>query len=1260
MDYKSNKYLIVVILSVVRIACIGIGSHSGFVMEHPAEELRKKGYEITLFQGDSVTLDDELDVLQDFLKNVSGCDFIFINAHGDVSFFRHWPNLRDILESNGVSAIVSGLDESFSLQYQGLFLQSPEDFALIRKLEAIGGDENHMSSLKWALKTFDGVDIDVTEPITPMAQGVYVPGKGSFPLEDGLKDIGRKGKPVIAIFFVNVFQLRHNTDAIDVLWEKVLSIGAEPVAIFLKSYEDDMTGNMGVARIIDEHLIRDGGSIVDAVINTMGFAMTLTAKPGTGEQTSDDNFFERLNVPVIQAINLYGPSKEWKDSPFGLSPADIAMSVVDPEYDGQIDSVPYCGTERDGTGNYRQVAIVDRCEAIVEMAYRWAMLRHIPNKEKKVAILIYMYPPRQDLAGGGYGLDTLQSVSDMLGWFRDYGYTLDWMPEDGKELVTRLLEGVTNDDNWKSDKQLREASVDFVSKEQYDIWFSEIAESAQRRFIEAWGETPGDQHILDGKLLLPGIMNGNIFIGFQPDRGKCNTESYHDPWTAPPHQYLAYYRWLKYTWGADAVVHIGTHGTLEWLPGKSVGLSRECDPDIILDRVPNINPYIIDNPGEGMQSKRRQYAITTTHMIPSMARSGGYDEINELEVAVQAYLKAKDFGQMDKLPSISNKVLECCVKLNMLSDLGIGSEPSNEEIDSSMDRLYDYILEVKDALIKDGLHILGDVPESERMDEMIYSLVRYPNGEIPSLRESIGRIYGYEVEDLLRNPSGSLSKGELKGEMIDRIDLDTFRLIESSRKEDFDIVRTKEIASDMFPGEHPELDRALEFMCGFLIDAIRRMGDEIEYVMKALDGGFVPPGPSGCPGRGRAQILPTGRNFYSIDPDGIPWNSSWEIGSKMAEQMVSRYLNDNGSYPKTVGMILWATDTMKTGGDDVAYILRLMGLRPVWAEYGGRVKDIEVIPLGELGRPRIDVTLRISGLFRDTFPNISNMIDRGVQTIAALDEDDEENYLAANVRRDIVESIAQGIPVDEAKRMATYRVFGDAPGTYGCGISGMIESGNWRTVDDLGDSFVSHGCYVYGKGLKGEAQPEMFRRRLKVMDVTVKNHNTRAVDMLDMDDDFDNLGGFNAAVRSIRGEKPVSFMGDSSDTQFLKLRTAEEECRFIFRSKIDNPKWLNGLKKHGFAGAKELSKLFDYTMGWSGTSDIIEGWMYDDLAERFVLDEETREWIKNENPYAMMAMLARLQEAMNRGFWDPDDTVKGRLKDIYIDFEERIEEITDR
>ncbi|MCQ2085426.1 MAG: cobaltochelatase subunit CobN, partial [archaeon] len=1122
------------------------------------------------------------------------------------------------------------------------------------------GDDNHYATLCWVLRNVSGESVDVPEPVRPLPDGVYVPGIGGMPLSEGFKGLGSTGKPVIMIFFVSAYFTRGNTDAIDCLYRSVEEVGGEPWAVFYHTYPDELTGSIGIRRIIDEYLIKDGKARIDAALYTAGSSATVLSQPGRGEQVSLDNFFERFNVPVIQCINLFGSYKGWESSPFGLTPAEIAYAVVSPEYDGQIDGIPFSGSEKTAEGDFRQAPLEERCRSLAEMAYNWARLRHIPNNERKVAILIYMYPPRQDLAGGGYGLDTPQSVCDMLYYLSDEGYSLEWLPSDGKDLITRLLDGVTNDDNWKSDEQLRAAAVDLVSPKQYEEWFSLIPESARKKFIEAWGKAPGDIHVLDGKQLLPGIMNGNVFIGFQPDRGKCTTESIHDPWTSPPHQYLGFYRWLKYVWKTDAVVHIGTHGSLEWLPGKSVGLSEECYPDIILGKIPNINPYIIDNPGEGMQSKRRQYAVTPTHMIPTMARAGGYDELSELEGVVQAYLKTKEANDSSKTATVVEKILTLCKKLNLNSDLGLSSDCTADEIDEKVDELYDYLLEVKDTLIKDGLHILGEVPSDTRMCEMIYSLVRYPNEDIPSLRGAIAHLYGCDINDLLNDQSGVYSDGVLKGEIIDRIDEESFHLVETAYGFGFDLKKTQAYAHEQYSGDFTELDLVLGFICGFLIDAIRRMPDEQISVMRALRGEYISPGPAGCPCRNRAKILPTGRNFYSIDPDGIPWHSSWEIGSQMAESMVQRYLRDNGTYPNTVGIVLWATDTMKTGGDDVAYVLKLMGLRPVWDSYGGRVKDLKIIPLEELGRPRIDVTVRISGLFRDTFPNLSNLIDRGVQMISELDEDDDDNYLAANIRQDIVEALEAGLPIDKARREASYRIFGDPPGEYGCGISDAIATGNWQTVDDLAKLYVRHGSSVYGRGLQGESKPDMFLKRLSKMDVTVKNHNSRASDMLDMDDDFDCLGGMNAAVTSIRGKKPMSFMGDSSDVENLKTRTLEEECRFIFRSKVNNPKWLEGLKKHGFAGAKELSKLFDFTMGWSGTSDIIENWMYDDLADNFVVDKETREWIKDENPYAMMSMLARLYEAMKRGFWDPSDEMKKKLEDIYMEFEERIEEITDR
>ena len=1221
---------------------------------------RLSGYDLDVYAVDGVALDEDLDRLADFVRMIPTLDFIIIHVHGDVSYFKHFDEVKRAIENAKVSAILNCTEFETTAEYRYLFRQEEPEYIRLLRYQEIGGDENMYATAVWALNTFDGCRLDVPDAVQPMTEGVYRPGQGAVSIAEGVRDIDNSERPVIAVFFHQKYWLVHNTEAIDSVIRHVVATGAVSLPIFMITHENQYTGSIGIRNIVDKYLIRDGRPIIDCVVNTMGFSQTLIADPGVGEQTAVDNFFARLGVPVLQAISLYNPPKEWEDSPLGLNAADISMSVVNPEFDGQIDTVPYGGTMLDDTGVYRQVGIEDRCAMIADTAYRWAMLRHIPNAEKKIAILIYMYPPRQDLAGGGYGLDTLQSVSDLLHSMKDAGYSLDWLPENGKELVTRLLDGVTNDDNWKSEIQLREASVDMVSLLQYIDWFNELSERTKSRWIESWGHPPGELHTLDGKFLLPGIMNGNVFIGFQPDRGKCDTESYHDSRKAPPHQYLAFYRWLKHTFNAAAVVHMGTHGTLEWLPGKGAGLSRDCDPDIVLGNLPNVNPYIIDNPGEGMQAKRRSYAVITTHMIPAMTRAGGYDEIEELESAVQAYIKAKEYVQTDKIPSILQKVMEICTRLNLLEEIGLSADSPTEKIESRMDGLYDYVLEIKDAMIKDGLHILGEVPSGQRLDEMMYSLVRYRNGTVPSLRESIAASFGLDMEELLKDPSGMLPDGRLKGEAVDEIDDLSFELLGKMRECGFDPEGCLDAAHEIVPEGGSDLNEVVTFVCGFLKDAVYHMTDEIDNILLALDGGYVLPGPSGCPGRGRAQILPTGKNFYSIDPDGVPWHSSWEIGSKMADQMVERYVKDNGTYPKSVGIILWATDTMKTGGDDVSYILKLMGLRPVWTGYGGRVKDLEVIPLSELGRPRIDVTMRISGLFRDTFPNLCRILDDGVVKIGELDEDDDSNYLAANLRKDTVEAIAAGIPADQARRQASIRLFGDAPGDYGCGISNAIETGAWHTVSDLGDIYVKNGCYAYGHGLQGEAYPEQFRKRLGSMDVTVKNHNTRAVDMLDMDDDMDNLGGMNAAVKAIKGKDAVSYMGDSSDMDNLKLRTAQEECRFIYRSKVDNPKWLEGLKQHGFAGAKELSKLFDFTVGWSATSDIVDNWMYDDLAERFVLNDETREWIKDENPYAMVSMLARLQEAIERGFWDADAEMRERLKDVYLEFEERIEEITDR
>ena len=1227
----------------MKIVNVSIGANHGHALDDAASALRSEGFDVEVVGADACDMDRDILFNESILREVGSCDMLFVRVHGDVTFFKRFDALKRTVESSGVCMfLLCDSEKRVTDEYRRLFTGDDEDFGTLASLIMAGGDANNRSALLWALKTFGGADVEVPEPVLPPAQGAYTLDKDYIDIGEAVASM-RTDRPRVCVLFHQRFWLARNCGGVDGLLKALKDRGADAIAVFTLTYQEKELGAIGIGAVIDRYLIKDGKPLVDCVVQTMGFSQTLRPKSDAFEQECDDDMFVRLGVPVLQAIHLYGTSEEWRKSVYGLTGSEIAGAVVSTEYDGQIITVPIAGYEVLEDGRRKYVPIEDRCRMVADAAFLWAELRRKRTEDKRVAVLLYMYPPRNDLAGGASGLDTMESAAGLLKAMAAQGYKLDWVPEDGREVADRLLAGITNDNSWLSDEEIGRRATETISPEAYAKWFSECTGKVKEDLKGGWGEPPGDVHVHKGSQLIPGLVNGNVFIGFQPDRGKCDAESYHDPSLAPPHQYLGFYRWLRHSFGADAVVHMGTHGTQEWLPGKSVGLSEDCFPDAVLGNLPDIYPYIIDNPGEGMQAKRRGYAAVVTHMVPAMTRAETYERLGELESALQLRLRAMATAEAESVSDANGKILEIVKELSLCSDLGIPEDA--ESIEGRADDIYDYVLEIKDALIADGLHVLGKAPEGELLAESVYSMVRNPNGDVPSLRDAVAEEMGLSFQDLLQNPSGTTG-GRLNGDMVDEID-----------------GRSRGIVDEIIGGRPAEsfpdpLRKTASFIERFLIPAIARTGDEIGSVLKALDGGFVPPGPSGCPTRGRAKVLPTGRNFYSIDPDGIPWTSSWGIGVKMADQMVERYVETNGAYPRSVGVVLWATDTMRTGGDDVAYILWLMGLRPVWTEYGGRVKGMEVVPLEELGRPRVDVTVRISGLFRDAFPNLVALMDQGAREIAQLDESDEDNAMAANLRSDVLDAVLSGIPEDVARRDAMVRVFGDAPGQYGCGVNTLITNGKWRSTEDLGESYIGHGCFGYGAGYDGKAMPAQFRRRMGSLDVAVKNHNNRENDLFDMDDDYDFLGGMLAAVKA-SGGSAKGFMGDSSDLGNIKTRTLEEECAFVFRSKVNNPKWLDGLKRHGFRGAQDISQLFDYVMGWSATSDVIEKWMFDSMAERFVLDEETREWIMKENPYAMMNMVDRLEEAVSRGLWDADDEMMARLDALYDDVEGALEDLTD-
>ncbi len=1240
----------------MRYVNISIGTKDSFLLNRAASEVRAEHPALEYSNYDSADLDSDSLLLTEALMEVARADFVTLRVHGDTSYMKRFDRLLGAIESNAICALLSCTDECVTQEYRRLFDGDDEEYGRVLSYYVLGGEGNFRALVLWAVGRFDGVDVDVPQPERPLAQGIYYPGREDTSFASYLDSLD-PSRPNIGIFLYQKQWLTGNLGNVDGLIRAVEARGGNPVPVFLQTYEDPVTGSIGVKRILSEHLIRNGNPVLDCIIETMSFSQTLVATPGCGEQVCEENFFASYGVPVIQAMTLSSDRESWEGDVNGLSPSEIAYDIAHPEFDGQIITVPSGSTERtpDGSRVYRSIG--DRADRIADTAVMWGRLRRIPDSKSKVAILLYMYPPKTANAGGAAGLDTFASVVDLLQRMRDDGYDVGKsIPETPRELVDILLEGLTNDVDWVSDEEVSRRALDILSEEDYRRYYTELSEAARIRIEGGWGDPPGEFYTVDGGLMIPGVVFGNVLVGFQPDRGRDIQKSYHDPHTVMPHQYMGFYRWLRHVFGADAVIHMGTHGTLEWLPGKSVALSGDCCPDYVLDSLPDVYPYIIGNPGEGIQAKRRAAAVIVDHMIPTMTRAGGYDEIQELEGIVQSYMDACAKGVGESTAMILTKLREVVGRMELYSDLKIDPGCSDGEFADRVDDLYDYVTEVKGNLIKDGLHILGRAPEGELMVETIYSLTRLDNGDVPSLREGVASCMGLGLDALIEGSSErDPVTGELNGTLLERVEGETFSLIRRMADEGFDADACTLLAEELTEDVPESLLRTVSFICRELHPNLMSMGGEIDSVMDALRGRFVMPGPSGCPTRGRAQILPTGRNFYSLDPESVPWHTSWDIGRRMADQMLERYVSEHGAYPRTVGIVVWATDTMKTGGDDIAYILWLMGLRPVWTGYAGRVRDIEAIPLEELGRPRIDVTLRISGLFRDTFPNLVRLIDRGVRTIADLDESDEENYLAANLRADVVRAISEGIPEDRARDEAAVRIFGDAPGTYGSGTNILIRTSGWRDVSDIGDIYRSYGQYAYGVGRKGDAMPEAFRRRLELMEVTVKNSVSREYDLLDNDDVYNDLGGFNAAVRSVRGEMPVSVIGCSADTSRLRTRTVDEEARFVFRSKIENPKWLEGLKRHGFKGAQEIANMAEYLFAWDATSNIIDPWMYQSVAERFLFDEETAEWFEDANPHAMHDTAAWLLQAIGRGMWDPDDETRYQLEELYMELESMFE-----
>ncbi|OLE28776.1 MAG: cobaltochelatase subunit CobN [Actinobacteria bacterium 13_1_20CM_3_71_11] len=915
-----------------------------------------------------------------------------------------------------------------------------------------------------------------------------------------------------------------------------------------------------------------------------------------------------------------------------LTPMDAAMQVAIPEFDGRLISVPFSFKDTGPDGVPVYVADPERARRVAGIALGYARLRAIPNADKRLAIVLSSYPTRHSRVGNAVGLDTPASAVALLHALRDTGYAVADFPDDPDTLIHQLIAAGGHDVEWLTEEQLAAAPIR-VSGPLYRSWFDALPVSLREGIRQHWGEPPGSLYVDGDDIVLAGLRLGNVSLLIQPPRGfgENPVAIYHDPDLPPSHHYLAAYRWLADN--VDAVVHLGKHGTLEWLPGKGLGLSASCAPDAVLGDLPLVYPFIVNDPGEGTQAKRRAHATIVDHLVPPMARAESYGEMAKLEQLLDEYATVQALDPT-KLPAVRAQIWTVIQAAQLHRDLHVDDQPDAGEFDDFVLHVDGYLCEVKDSLIRDGLHILGAAPVGEARVNLVLAVLRATqvwggrHGALPGLRRALevhsGRSDVDELEALAR------------------------RLVEGCDALDWTPDKVPAVVAEHLGEPVREIVEVLRFAATEVVPRLAATTGELDAVLHALDGGYVPAGPSGSPTRGLVNVLPTGRNFYSVDPKAIPSRNAWEVGQALADSLLRRHVEDTGGYPATVGLTMWGTSAMRTQGDDIAEVLALLGCRPVWDDASRRVTGVEVTPLAELGRPRVDVTVRISGFFRDAFPHVIALLDEAVRKVAALDETDADNYLRAHATAD------QGEHGDW--RRATTRIFGSKPGAYGAGLLPLIDARNWRDDRDLAEVYAVWGGYAYGQGLDGRAARDDLERVYRRIVVAAKNVDTREHDIADSDDYFQYHGGMVAMVRALRGSNPAAYIGDSHVPDAVRTRTLAEETARVFRARVVNPRWIAAMRRHGYKGAFELAATVDYLFGYDATAGVVEDWMYEQLAKSYVDDPEVRAFLEKSNPWALRGITERLIEAADRGLWaQPDPATLERLKTAYLSAESDLE-----
>lgn len=1012
-------------------------------------------------------------------------------------------------------------------------------------------------------------------------------------------------------------------------------------------------------------LIKQAGARV--ILNATGFASHFTDQPQQAVSPTEYQALFPEHLPVIQLILSSSTEEDWLSQSIGLRSRDVAMQVVLPEMDGRIISVPVSFKAADYYDERCQIDVVtyklqvERFDRVFQFALNWARLQQLPNDEKSIALVLANYPTQDGRIGNGVGLDTPKSTLNILQALSEAGYAMSDLPNEANELITQLQSGVTNSLETLNMKGCWQS----LEVEDYLSYFKELPLENQSDVLEKWGTVEQDPKYRDGRLMIAGIRFNNVFVGIQPARG-YNIDlnaNYHDPDLVPPHSYLAFYFWLRHVFAVDAVIHVGKHGNLEWLPGKGIGLSATCWPDAILGPLPHFYPFIVNDPGEGSQAKRRTHAVIIDHLMPPMTRAEIYGDLIELETYVDEYYQALGVDE-NRLVWLKKAILDSVKKTHLINELPKEAKVSDKTLLEALDT---YLCDIKEAQIRQGLHVLGELPtDKDKLIDTLVALVRLPRGEQPKeqgiLHNLVNDLKLVKQSGELFNPlNASVSPWEGgKPDMLLGLTDKSWRT-EADTRERLELL-ARSLLDDLLgagnlPADLPHTKRLLQAIHSTLFPALQKSVDqELSMMIHGLNGGFIPPGPSGAPTRGRLDTLPTGKNFYSVDNRAIPSKAAWALGKKSAENVIMRYLQEQGDYPKQIGLSVWGTATMRTGGDDIAQAFALMGVEPIWAQGSTRVTDFRVIPQMQLGRPRVDIVLRVSGFFRDAFLNVIKLFDAAVDAIANYEEPGEGNVIRNNMLARQQALLDDGYSLEAAETEAKFRVFGSKPGAYGAGLQGLIDEKCWERTSDLAEAYLNFGGFAYSRKHEGGIPArKAFSHQLSQVELVMQNQDNREHDILDSDDYYQFQGGMTNAVNELSGSAPDVYMNDHSNPALPKTRTLKEEFNRVLRSRLLNPKWIEGMRDHGYKGAFEMAASVDYMFAYDATTSIVDDYQYEQVTDTLVFDPDNQAFLRDNNPEAFKEMGERLLEAIQRGMWDDQHGYADNLTDLINELEETLE-----